>query len=456
LRWLRESDRGQRNEDSSRTRDDTSAGHRTRIAGDPRRHSGKLSLAAVQATVRGRLVRCRHQEDSMLGKRIPAIQSALAAANLDGWLFMVFQDNDPVSRSFLGLPGLVSRRCYYLVPRTGEPIKLCHGIEPAMLDRLPGRKTLYTRWSEHATGLKALVAGCKRLAAQYSPNNELPGVSRLDAGTAEFLRAAGCELVSSADLVQQFAAVMSPEQLAGHQRANVHLHRIVKEAFAFTSDALRSGRAIHEFEVQQFITAAFRKEGLVWADEPIVGVNGNAADPHYMPTAEKTQPIKPGDFLLIDLWAKEGEVASVYADITWCGVCAQAPTERQAHVWRTATGGRDAGWELIRSHYPHAPVRGFEVDDATRAVIDAAGFGAHFIHRTGHSIFTTDHGPGANMDNLETHDTRPLIAGTCFSIEPGIYFAGDFGVRTEINVVLHADRAEITGAAPQGPLLTLL
>lgn len=392
----------------------------------------------------------------MLAQRIPAIQTALAEADLDGWLFMCFQQNDPVSQTFLGLHGLVSRRCYYLVPRTGEPRKLCHGIEPAMLDHLPGGKTLYTRWAEHAAGLGNLVAGCRRLAAQYSPNNELPGVSRLDAGTAEFLRARGCELVSSADLVQQFAAVMSPAQLEGHRRANVHLHRIVKDAFAFTSDALRGGRAIHEYEVQQFITAAFRKEGLVWADEPIVGVNGNAADPHYMPNADKHQPIRPGDFLLIDLWAKEADPDSVYADITWCGVCAAAPTDRQAKVWAAATAGRDAGWELIRSRYPQQTVRGFEVDDATRAPIEAAGYGQYFIHRTGHSIHTNDHGPGANMDNLETHDTRPLIAMTCFSIEPGIYFAGDFGVRTEINVVLLPDRAEITGAAPQGELLRLL
>ena len=392
----------------------------------------------------------------MLAERIPTIQKALADANLDGWLFMCFQQNDPISQSFLGLAGLVSRRCYYLVPRSGDPSKLCHGIEPAMLDHLPGAKTLYSKWSEHSAGLKNLIRGCKRLAVQYSHNNELPGVSRLDAGTAEYLRSCGSELVSSADLVQQFAATWTSAQLAGHRRANVHLHRIVKEAFAFTGDALRAGRAINEYEVQKFITNAFRKEKFVWADDPIVGVNANSADPHYMPNAEKSQPIKQGDFLLIDLWAKEGEVDSVYADITWCGVCAAAPTERQAQVWGVATAARDAGAKLVLDRYPHTTVRGFEVDDATRAVIDAAGYGKYFIHRTGHSIHTTDHGPGANMDNLETHDTRPLIAMTCFSIEPGIYFAGDFGVRTEINIVLTPDRAEITGAEPQGELLRLL
>ncbi|MEO8503139.1 MAG: Xaa-Pro peptidase family protein [Acidobacteriota bacterium] len=393
----------------------------------------------------------------MLAERIPDIQSALAEADLDGWLFMCFQTNDPISKDFLGLGDrLVSRRCYYLVPRTGEPSKLSHGLEPAMLDHLPGKKVLYTRWAEHAAGLTALVAGCKRLAAQYSPRNELPAVSRLDAGTAETLRAAGCELISAADLVQRFAAVWTPEQAAGHRRANVHLHRIVKEAFAFTGDALRAGRAISEFEVQQFITNAFAQEHLIAEDAPIVGVNANSADPHYIPNAELSQPIRRGDFLLIDLWAKESLPGSVYADICWCGVCAGAPTDRQAQVWGVCTAARDAGAKLVEERYPQQMVRGFEVDDAARAVIEAAGYGSQFIHRTGHSIHTTDHGPGANMDNLETHDTRPLIAMTCFSIEPGIYFAGDFGVRSEINILLRPDAAEITGAAPQGELLRLL
>jgi Xaa-Pro dipeptidase len=395
----------------------------------------------------------------MLAERIPAIQSALADAGLDGWFFACFQQNDPIGLDLLSLAGegkLVTRRCYYLVPRQGEPRKLVHALEPAMLDHLPGAKSVYLTWQKHREELAKLVAGRRRLAAQYSPNNELPTVSRLDAGTAELLRSAGVELVSAADLAQRFAATWSEEQLAGHRRANVHLHRIVREAFHRVSDALRRGDASDEHAVQRFILDAFEQAGL-WAEsEPIVGVNAHSADPHYQPGPERSSPIRQGDFLLIDLWAKEKQAGSVYADITWVGVCAASPTEKQQQVFAAVAGARDAAWELVRSRYPGQPVRGFEVDDAARGVIRDAGWGDLFIHRTGHSIGTSDHGQGANMDNLETHDTRLLLPMTGFSIEPGIYIPGDFGVRSEINVALTAGAAEITGGEPQRELLRLL
>jgi Xaa-Pro aminopeptidase len=395
----------------------------------------------------------------MLAERIPAIQSALAEAGLDGWFFACFQLNDPIGLDLLGLSGegkLVTRRCYYLIPRQGEPKKLVHGLEPAMLDHLPGSKSLYTTWQQNRAELTRLVSGHQRLAAQYSPNNELPTISRLDAGTAELVRAAGVELVSAADLAQAFAATWTQEQLEGHRRANVHLHRIALEAFARVSDALRQGGEIDEYAVQRFILDAFDQVGL-WAEsDPIVGVNAHSADPHYQPGPDRSSVIRPGDFLLIDLWAKEKPPASVYADITWVGVCAAAPTDRQQEVFAVVAGARDAAWELVRSRYPRTPVRGFEVDDAAREVIRQAGYGDFFFHRTGHSIGITDHGQGANMDNLETHDTRQLLAMTGFSIEPGIYLAGDFGVRSEINVALTAGAAEITGAEPQRELLRLL
>ncbi len=395
----------------------------------------------------------------MLAERIPAIQSALAEAGLDGWFFACFQLNDPVGLDLLGLSGegkLVTRRCYYLIPREGEPKKLVHDLEPAMLDHLPGTKSSYTTWQKNREELTKLVSGHKRLAAQYSPNNELPTISRLDAGTAELVRAAGVELVSAADLAQAFAATWSPEQLAGHRRANVHLHRIALEAFNRVSATLRRGDEIDEYSVQRFIMDAFDQVDL-WAEsDPIVGVNAHSADPHYQPGPDKSSVIRPGDFLLIDLWAKEKTVGSVYADITWVGVCAASPTARHQEIFSIVAAARDAGWELVRSRYPQQPVRGFEVDDATRGVIQKAGYGEYFIHRTGHSIGITDHGQGANMDNLETHDTRQLLPMTGFSIEPGIYLPGDFGVRSEINVALTADAAEITGAEPQRELLRLL
>lgn len=395
----------------------------------------------------------------MLAERIPDIQAALAEAGLDGWLFACFQHNDPIGLDLLGLAGegkLVSRRCYYLIPREGEPKKLVHKIESGMLDHLPGAKAVYLPWQQHREELTRLVSGHRRLAAQYSPNNELPTVSRLDGGTLELLRSAGAEVVSSADLAQLFAATWTQEQLDGHRRANVHLHRIALEAFNRVADALRQGDSIDEYTVQRFILDAFELAGLWTESDPIIGVNANSADPHYQPGPDKTAPIRQGDFLLIDLWAKEKQPASVYADITWVGVCAAAPTDKQQEVFKAVAGARDAAWELVKSRFPHQPVRGFEVDDAARNHIRQAGYGDLFIHRTGHSIGISDHGQGANMDNLETHDTRQLLPMTGFSIEPGIYLTGDFGVRSEINVALTHEAPEITGAEPQRELLRLL
>ncbi len=394
----------------------------------------------------------------MLAERLPEIRQALAEAELDGWLFACFQHNDPISLELLGLPEdqLVTRRCYYLVRREGGPLKLVHQLEPAMLDHLPGETARYLTWRQHADGLGRLVSGIGRLAAQYSPQNELPSISRLDAGTAELLRDGGVELVSSAELVQQFAATWNDEQLAGHRRASTLLHEIVHAAFARVGSVLRDGAEIDEHAVQQFILENFERAGL-WAESPpIVGVNANSADPHYQPDAQRTSPIRRGDFLLIDLWAKEKRPTSVYADITWCGVCAARPGERHQQVFEVVAAARDAGLELVRSRYPGAVVRGYEVDDATRAVIAAAGYGERFIHRTGHSIGVQDHGHGANMDNLETHDRRPLAPMTGFSIEPGVYLTGEFGVRSEINVALTPDGVEVTGGEPQRELLRLL
>ncbi|MDX1503364.1 MAG: Xaa-Pro peptidase family protein [Thermoanaerobaculia bacterium] len=394
----------------------------------------------------------------MLAHQIPAVQKALAREGLDGWFFSCFQSSDPISHDLLGLAEgqLLSRRCYYLVPREGEARRLVHALEPAMLDGLPGSQREYLTWQSHDAELARLVTGCERVAAQYSPNNALPAISRLDVGTGERLRALGLELVSSAELVQEFAAVWSREQLEGHRRACAHLHEIAHAAFARVGEALSTGREIDEHAVQRFILEQFERRGLWTESHPIVGVNANSADPHYQPGPERTAAIRRGDFLLVDLWAKEKRSGSVYADITWCGVCAASPEDRHAEVFGVAVAARDAGLGLIRSRYPDTPVAGYEVDDATRRVIDEAGYGDRFIHRTGHSIGIQDHGHGANLDNLETHDTRRLAPMTGFSIEPGIYLTGDFGVRTEIDVVLTPDGVEVTGGEPQRELIRVL
>jgi Xaa-Pro aminopeptidase len=281
-------------------------------------------------------------------------------------------------------------------------------------------------------------------------------VSRLDAGTAELLRGAGIELVSSGELVQRFAATWDPEQLAGHRRACATLHRLVLDAFRLVGDALGSGKAIDEHAVQRFLLENFERNELFTDSAPIVGVNAHSADPHYQPGASGSSPIQAGDFLLIDLWAKERAPRSVYADITWVASCGTSPTEKQREVFATVARARDAALDLVQGRYPAQPVRGFEVDRAARDTIEDAGYGKFFIHRTGHSIGVTDHGQGANMDDLETHDDRRLQAMTGFSIEPGIYLEGDFGVRSEINVVLTPERAEVTGGEPQRELLRLL
>lgn len=398
----------------------------------------------------------------MLKDRVPDIQAALAEMGVDGWFFSCFQQSDPVSLELLELTGdhLVTRRCYYLIPAKGEPKRLMHKLEPKMLGHLPGAESFYLTWQEHRKALSWLFEGCYKVAAQYSPDNALPAVSRLDAGTAGLLHGLGVDIESSADLVQKFAAVWTDEQLASHRRAATHLHEIVLLAFDKVAAALRTGEEIQEYAVQQFILEQFEQRGMWTESPPIVGVNEHAADPHYQPGPDVTSAIRKGDFLLIDLWAKEKpEVfagGAIYGDITWCGVCRAEPTEREVEIWSTAVAARDAGWQLVADNYPHSTVRGFEVDDATRKVIDDAGFGEYFIHRTGHSIGIQDHGQGANMDNLETHDTRPLEPMTGFSIEPGIYLPGEFGVRTEINVALTPEAAEITGAKPQVDLLRLL
>lgn len=395
---------------------------------------------------------------SAISERIPAIQEALAAADVDGWLLICFQQNDPISLTFCGLDGkgLVSRRHHYFIPRQGEPRKLVHKLETWMLDHLPGEKVEYLRWQELEKALPELLAGCERVAAQVQPGIGLPTVSRMDVGTADFLRGHGIELVSSADLVQRFAAVWTPEQLESHRRAAVHLRDIVHQAFEEVGNALRDGRAIDEHTVQQWIMQRFDANGLVTHAPPIVGVNAHSADPHYEPTASSSSPIQKGDFLLIDLWAREKGPGTIFADITWCGVCAPEPTDRQQEIFAIVRDARDAAVDFIQSRYPDQIVRGFEVDDACRKVIDDAGYGEFFFHRTGHSIDTNDHGQGANIDNLETHDTRPLIEGTGFSIEPGIYLPDEFGVRLEINVALTADGVEVTGGDRQMELLRLL
>ena len=382
---------------------------------------------------------------------LEAIQAALREAGHDGWLFYDHHHRDPIGERILGLDpkAHITRRWYYYVPAGGEPRKLVHRIEQGRLDSLPGSKGHYSGWQELAAGLESMLGDARRLAMQYSPNNAIMYVSMVDAGTVEFLRSIGKQIVSSADLISQFEAVLNQEQIASHKVAQRAIDVILEEAWKKMGRTLRPAGApageLTEFEMVQFLSAAMRSEGLVWENGPNVSVNSNSSDSHYEPTAERTSPIRNGDFVLIDIWGRVDKPGSVFYDITWTGVVGREPSEREQLVFETVRNARDAAISAVESAFAAArPICGFEADDAARAVIRNAGFGQYFTHRTGHNIAQEIHGPGAHLDNLETHDERLLLPHTCFSVEPGIYLP-EFGVRSEVDMMTAPGKAWVTG-----------
>jgi Xaa-Pro aminopeptidase len=387
----------------------------------------------------------------MAGMNLEAMQAALCEAGLDGWLFYDHHHRDPIAGRILGLDEKthITRRWYYFVPAAGEPRKLVHRIEQGRLDTLPGAKTQYSSWQELAAGLEAMLAGARTLAMQYSPNNSIMYVSMVDAGTIEFLRGLGKQIVSSADLVSQFEAVLSAEQVASHGVAQRAIDSILAEGWWEIGRRLRPsvGRmgGMTEFDHVAWLSEAMRREGLVWENGPNVSVNANSSDSHYEPTADRSSPIREGDFLLIDIWAKLDKPGSVFYDITWTGVIGREPTAREQLIFETVRNARDAAIAAVETAFAeNRPIRGFEADDAARNVIRAAGFGEYFTHRTGHNIEQELHGSGAHLDNLETHDERHLLPHTCFSVEPGVYLP-EFGVRSEVDMLTAPGKAWVTG-----------
>lgn len=388
---------------------------------------------------------------------IEAIQEALRAEGLDGWLFFDHHRRDPLAYRVLQFEPAqsVTRRWYYLVPAEGEPRKLAHKIEPNVLDALSGSTTHYSGWRDQQINLPALLAGCKRVAMQYSPNCAVPYVSNIDAGTVELVRGCGVDVVTSANLIQIFEAVWSEAQYASHKQAGILVDAVRRAAFARVSDALRSGTRVTEYEIQQFICDSFKSNGLTFDHGPIVAVNGNASNPHYDPDRDHSSEIRAGDLLLIDLWAKLAQPRAVYYDITWTGYCGPNPPQEMLNVFAAVTGARDAAVACVKNAVETgAPLAGFQVDAACRGFLRDRGLDEHFFHRTGHSIGEEVHGNGANMDNYETHDERMVIPGTCFSVEPGVYLPA-FGIRSEVNVYRGQDSAEVTGEI-QPELLRLL
>jgi len=379
---------------------------------------------------------------------LSAIQSALTAANLDGWLFYDHHYRDPLAYRILGLPEgqLVTRRWYYFIPATGEPKKLVHRIEAGRLDTLPGAKSEYSSWQELEAGIEALLAGHTKIAMQYSPRNTIMYVALVDAGTIELLRSLGKEIVTSANLISQFEAVLTEEQIATHFAAGEKIDRVLAAGFIEIGTRVRTGAGTHEQAIVEFLQEGMRREGLVWDHGTNVSCGPNSADSHYHPSPETSRPIQPGDFVLIDIWARLDQPDSCYYDITWTGVVGREPTEREHHIFTTVRDARDAACAIVTSAFAaNQPIAGWQADDASRAVIRSAGLADFFTHRTGHNIGNTLHGSGAHLDNLETHDERWLLPNTCFSVEPGLYFPGEFGVRSEVNMIARGGKAEITG-----------
>jgi Xaa-Pro dipeptidase len=374
------------------------------------------------------------------------IQSALREQQVDGWLFYDHHHRDPIAYRILGLGEdlFVSRRWYYFIPAEGSPRKLTHRIESGKLAGLPGSGNLYSSWQELEAGLSAMLEPYTKLAMQYSPRNAIMYVSMVDAGTVEVLRGMGKTIVSSADLVSRFEAVLTPEQIASHYQAQQIIDEVVREGWKHIGARVRAG-GVNEYEIMVWLREAMRRAGIAEGHGPNVSVNANSSDSHYEPTAESSKPITQGDFVLIDIWGRLDRPGTCTYDITWTAVVGREPSERERQIFTLVAQARDAAIKTVQEAFTAGkPLAGWQADDAARSVIRAAGLGQYFTHRTGHSISTETHGNGANLDNLETHDVRLILPHTCFSVEPGIYLP-EFGVRSEVNMLTEPGRAVVTG-----------
>ena len=392
--------------------------------------------------------------------KIKEIQRELTTLGLEAWLLYDFRGINPIAQNVAGLAEAhITRRWFCLIPAQGEPRWLVHKIETSNFVDVPGTTTLYAGWQELNEAMRALLTGIKTVAMEYSPDAAIPYVSRVDAGTLEWIRAFGVEVRTSAELAQRMEARLNEAQAAGHQASARLVLQAKDYAFTWIGTQLNDGKTITEYDVQQEILGQFERMELVTDHPPIVAVNAKSSDPHYAPTATDTQEIRVGDFILIDLWAKQKEPDAVFADTTWVAYAGKTVPAEYVEIFEIVREARDRAVRFIRERWDSGePVHGYAVDDCVRGYITEKGYGEFFIHRTGHNIGTVIHGNGVNLDNLETRDVRTLIPGVCFSIEPGIYL-NDFGVRTEIDVFLAGpgkDGVKVTTAPVQNQVLPLL
>lgn len=390
---------------------------------------------------------------------IEAIQSSLRKFEIDGWLLYDFRGTNPLARRVLELgdDNVGSRRWFYCIPAQGDPMKLVHRIESGALENVPGSSDVYLKWQELEAGVERLVEGMSLVAMEYSPNNANPYVSRVDAGTVELVRRCGCDVVSSGNLVQQFEAVWDDTQWQMHLEASEHTNAAFARTWSLIANRIRAGERVTECTVQQDIMQHFAEHGMTTYHPPIIGVGPHSGDPHFEPDPNNDTEMREGDFVLVDLWAKMDRPRSVYSDLTRVGYIGDAVPQHYEDVFQVVARARDAGIAIVKEAFSKSePLQGWQVDKATRDVIDAAGYGEFFIHRTGHSIGQETHGNGANMDNLEMRDERLVLPGTCFSIEPGIYLP-EFGVRSEVDVFVDRDgNVHVTGGDLQHAVIPIM
>jgi len=389
---------------------------------------------------------------------IGKIQQSLAEIGADGWLLYDFHNRDPIAYRVTGMDfgKFTSRRWFYWIPSKGEPVRLAHRVEPTKLDSLPGKLMHYLSWKELHECLKGILGSSKKVAMQYSPTANIPYVSTVDGGTIDLIRSVGCEVVSSADLVQEFESLLDEDGFKSHVEAGNRIQKIKDAAFEEIGRSLKAGSDLTEYDLQQFIVRGFEENGLDCMSEyPIVGIDDHPADPHFEPQPEGSYAFKPGSMILIDLWAKLKKPGAIFYDITWCGFVGENPPEKYVEIWNTVRDARKAAVDFVRKRFAdRTPVYGWEVDDACRNVVKEAGWGDYFIHRTGHSIGEEVHGNGVNIDNLETRDERLLVPGICFSIEPGIYLKNEMAVRSEIDVfITPSGEVKVIGAQQEDLIL---